>query len=152
MSSRGPYRRHSAQFKLQLCHDIRSGTLGRRDAQRKYTLSANLIQMWLTQFDRGEPSNEEAEASVMADYEAKIAALERKVSQLTMELELVKKPPRPAPRERQRELLHRHRPEACPIRRGCEVIGLPRSTFYYRASEASDALSDLQVKHLIESL
>lgn len=41
MSSRGPYRRHSAQFKLQLCHDIRSGTLGRRDAQRKCTLSAH---------------------------------------------------------------------------------------------------------------
>ena len=94
MSSRGPYRRHSAQFKLQLCHDIRSGTLGRRDAQRKYTLSANLIQMWLTQFDRGELSNEDAEASVVADYEAKIAALERKVGQLTMELELVKKTPR----------------------------------------------------------
>jgi transposase len=94
MSSRGPYRRHSAQFRLQLCHDIRSGTLGRRDAQRKYTLSANLIQMWLTQFDRGELSNEEAEASVVADYEAKIAALERKVGQLTMELELVKKTPR----------------------------------------------------------
>ena len=25
MSSRGPYRRHSAQFKLQLCQEIRSG-------------------------------------------------------------------------------------------------------------------------------
>ena len=50
--------------------------------------------MWLTQFDRGELSNEEAEASVVADYEAKIAALERKVGQLTMELELVKKTPR----------------------------------------------------------
>lgn len=37
---------------LQLCHDIRSGALGHRDAQRKYILSANLIQMWLTQFDR----------------------------------------------------------------------------------------------------
>ena len=34
MSSRGPYRRHSAQFKLQLCHDIRTGALGRRDAQK----------------------------------------------------------------------------------------------------------------------
>ena len=50
--------------------------------------------MWLTQFDRGELSNEDAEASVVADYEAKIAALERKVGQLTMELELVKKTPR----------------------------------------------------------
>lgn len=94
MSSRGPYRRHTAQFKLQLCSDIRSGALGRRDAQKKYALSANLIQMWLTQFDRGELSTEKVEADVIAEYEAKVAALERKVGQLTMELELVKKTPR----------------------------------------------------------
>ena len=93
MSSRGPYRRHSAQFKLQLCQDIRSGVLGRRDAQKKYALSANLIQLWLTQFDHGELTGEEVEASLLMDYEAKIAALERKVGQLTMELDLFKKTP-----------------------------------------------------------
>lgn len=32
------------------------------------------------------------------------------------------------------------------------MIELPRSTFYYRASEAGDVLSDLQVVHLIESI
>ena len=100
MSSRGPYRRHTAQFKLQLCSDIRSGALGRRDAQKKYALSANLIQMWLTQFDRGELSTKEVEADVIAEYEAKVAALERKVGQLTMELDLVKKDYTPATRER----------------------------------------------------
>lgn len=57
-------------------------------------LSANLIQTWLTQFDRGERTNEEAQADVIAEYEAKFAALERKVGQLTMELDLVKKTPR----------------------------------------------------------
>jgi hypothetical protein len=50
MSSRGPYRRHSAQFKLQLCQEIRSGALGRRDAQKKYSRSANLVQLRLTPF------------------------------------------------------------------------------------------------------
>lgn len=94
MSARGPYRRHAPQFKLQLCQDIRSGAIGRKEAQRKYTLSANLIQLWLTQYDRGELDIEEAEASVLADYESKIAALERKVGQLTMELDLLKKAPR----------------------------------------------------------
>ena len=94
MTSRGPYRRHSTPFKLQLCQDIRAGVLGRRDAQRSHNLSANLIQLWLTQFDRGELTREEAEASVIAEYEARIAALERKVGQLTMELDLVKKTPR----------------------------------------------------------
>jgi len=94
MKSRGPYRRHSTPFKLQLCQDIRNGVIGRRDAQRTYGVSANLIQLWLTQFDRGELNDEEAEASVIAEYEAQIAALERKVGQLTMELDLVKKTPR----------------------------------------------------------
>ncbi|MEO8523150.1 MAG: transposase [Caldimonas sp.] len=119
MSSRGPYRRHAPQFKLQLCQDIRSGALGRRDAQKKYSLSANLIQLWLTQFDNGELTGEEVEASMVIYYEAKIAALERKVGQLTMELDLVKKTA-PAPRERQRGLLDRQRPEGCSIRRGCQ--------------------------------
>lgn len=74
MSSRGPYRRHTAQFKLQPCTDIRSGVLGRRDAQKKYELSANLIQMWLTQFDCGEFSTKEVQADAVAEHEAKIAA------------------------------------------------------------------------------
>lgn len=66
MLSRGPYRRHSPEFKIQLCQEIRSGALGRREARRKYALSANLSQMWLTQFDRCELNCEEAEASVVA--------------------------------------------------------------------------------------
>lgn len=69
MSSRGPYRRHTAQFRLQLCTDIRSGLIGRREAQQKYRLSANLIQLWLTQYDRGELNQEEVEASVVAEHE-----------------------------------------------------------------------------------
>ena len=125
MSSRGPYRRHAPEFKIQLCQDIRSGAIGRLDAAKKYTLSTNLIQLWLAQYDRGELSAEEAEASVITEYDAKIAALERKVGQLTMELNLVKKNSTPSPRGLQRELLNRHRPEACSIRRGCQVIDLP---------------------------
>ncbi len=94
MASRGPYRRHSPQFKIQICSDIRSGKLGRREALKIHNLSANLMQMWLGQFDRGELDAEDAAASTVAEYEAQIAALERKVGQLTMELDLLKKTPR----------------------------------------------------------
>jgi transposase-like protein len=90
--SRAPYRRHAPQFKLQVCQQIRSGQITRLEAQRKYTLSANLIQFWLTQYDRGELDIDEVEASVLAEYEAKIAALERKVGQLTLELDLLNRP------------------------------------------------------------
>jgi transposase-like protein len=91
MSSRGPCRRHSPQLKLQLCQNIRSGAIGRRDAARHHDLSTNLLQLWLTQYDRGELSAEEAEASIVAEYKAKIAVLECRVGQLTMELDLAKK-------------------------------------------------------------
>lgn len=66
MFSRGPYRWHSAQFKLQLRQDICCGAVGRRGAQRKYGLSANLTQLWLTQYDSGGLDGEEVEASVLA--------------------------------------------------------------------------------------
>jgi transposase-like protein len=94
MSSRGSYRRHSGEFKHQLCADIRAGKIGRREALRAYGLSANLVQMWLTQYDRGDLNEDVAAASVVAECEAKIAALERKVGQLTMEIDLLKKTPR----------------------------------------------------------
>mgnify|MGYP000539464289 CR=1 FL=1 len=58
MTSRGPYRRHATPFKLQLCQDIRAGAPMRRDAQRSHNLSANLIQLRLTQFDRGKLNDE----------------------------------------------------------------------------------------------
>lgn len=146
MPSRGPYRRHAPEFKIQLCQDIRSGSIGRRDAAKKYTLSTNLIQLWLTQYDRGELSTEEADASVIAEYEAKIAALERKVGQLTMELDLVKKDARATTRTCQSSpapnLLH---PEGA-------MIELPHSTFYYRSTAASECLDDVRFAELIESI
>lgn len=86
-----PYRRYSPEFKLQLCREIRSGELRRRDAQSRYGLSTALIHTWLTRFDRGEIAMDGADPVLAAEQDAKIAALERKVGQLTMELELLKK-------------------------------------------------------------
>ncbi len=94
MSKRAPYRQHSPEFKLQVCRELRSGELRRRDAQLKYGLSAALIQTWLTRYDQGDWQMQGPELVAVAEYEARIAALERKVGQLTMELDLAKKTPR----------------------------------------------------------
>jgi transposase-like protein len=94
MSSKPPYRRHSPEFKLQVCRELRSGELRRKDAQVKYSLSAALIHTWLTKYDRGDPDIQGLDPAAVAEYEARIAALERKVGQLTMELDLQKKAPR----------------------------------------------------------
>jgi transposase len=87
MTDRLPYRRHAPEFKRQVCREIRSGTLGRRDAQKKYALSDNLIQLWLGQYDREQTGPRMVDESLLVASEQKVAALERKVGQLTMELE-----------------------------------------------------------------
>lgn len=83
--------------------------------------------------------------TVLAEYEAKIAAPERKVGQLTTSEENAA----PAPGERQRELLDHQRPEGCSIRRGCKVVELPRSTFYYRPASQNEAITECRLVELI---
>jgi transposase len=94
MTTRTTHRRHSSEFKRQVCLEIRSGALGRREAQRMYQLSDNLLQRWLGQFDVGilgddvlvlPPPPVESDAA-HAECLAQIAALQRKVGQLTMAL------------------------------------------------------------------
>lgn len=88
MATRNPYRHHAPEFKQQLCADIRAARISRREAQRKYSLSANLIQRWLQQFDGARTVAAPAAAPTdHAACDARIAALERKVGQLTMEID-----------------------------------------------------------------
>jgi transposase-like protein len=102
MATTTPHRRHSAEFKRQVCTEIRSGALGRREAQRKYRISDNLLQLWLAQYDadalasvRGASGGD---GSAHAACEARIAALERKIGQLLMALEQSERAALDAPR------------------------------------------------------
>lgn len=90
MSHRRPYRRHSARFKLQVCHDIRAGVRSRSATIKEFDLSNALIQQWMVKFDAG-ALDAAADEQVEANHaRARLAALERKVGQLTMELELLR--------------------------------------------------------------
>ncbi len=71
MTSRGPTAGIRTPFKLQLCQDIRTGALGRRDAQRSHNLPLTHSAM-AHQYDPGELNDEEAEASVSCRVEARI--------------------------------------------------------------------------------
>ncbi len=151
MTSRGPYRRHSTPFKLQLCQDIRSGVIGRRDAQRTYGVSANLIQLWLTQFDRGELNDEEAEASVIAEYEVRIAAHSSARSANSRWSWILPK------KRRACRSPATARPSSSPAlslfrQTGVRSDRSARSTFYYRATTKTSGLSDLDLVTLIEDI
>ncbi|WDZ97364.1 IS3 family transposase [Herbaspirillum sp. WKF16] len=52
-------------------------------------------------------------------------------------------------RQQQRELIDHQRPQACSIRRGCQMIDLPHSTYYYQPKPATAALSDHELAQLI---
>ncbi len=91
-------------------------TLRRRNVQKKSHLSANLIQLWLAQFERSELAGEEVEPSTVIDYEARIAPPERKIGRPTAQLDLVKNN-RACGWWRQPELIDRRPPEGSPVRR-----------------------------------
>ncbi len=85
------------------------------------------------------------------EYEAHIAALERKVGQLTMELDLVKKTPRqPIVGDSGNSSIVTGPRLFCQT--GCKMIDLPRSTYYYRSTAKALNLSDSQLVAIIEDI
>jgi transposase-like protein len=85
------HRRFSFEFKRQVVLDFLEGREGMRELARKHSLSRNLIRLWVQKYEAGELTDEVVDAVRIAEYEGKIAGLERKVGQLTMEVDLLKK-------------------------------------------------------------
>ena len=90
MPRRGQYRRHGAKFKFQICEDIRTGRRSRSATLKEFNLSSSLIQLWLAKFDAGELRGDEDDEVEANHAKARIAALEREVAQLTLELDLLR--------------------------------------------------------------
>jgi transposase-like protein len=83
------YRRHSIEFKRQVAQAHLDGESLHALAQQ-HDLDRGLIRIWARKYESGAFDPEvEAEERLQA-YEAKIAKLERKVGQLTMELDFLK--------------------------------------------------------------
>jgi transposase-like protein len=84
-------RRYRREFKVQVVGDIRAGLMGWRESVREYGMSPSTIRDWLARYADKESEMKKQNPALFAEHEAKIAALERKVGQLTMENELLKK-------------------------------------------------------------
>lgn len=85
------YRVYSVEFKRQTVQEYLSGEESLHGLAKRHGISRNLIRLWLKKYEDGEFSGEAALASTLQEYEARIALLERKVGQLTLENDLLKK-------------------------------------------------------------
>jgi len=90
------YRTYSIDFTRQVVQEYLAGDVSLHGLAKRHRICRNLIRIWLTKYEAGEFNEEAAIAASLEEYEARIAALERKVGQLTMENELLKKTLPPA--------------------------------------------------------
>jgi transposase len=83
------HRTHSIEFKRQVVQEFLGGESYDALAKR-HGISRNLIKIWVAKYEAGGLDSDLAAADVLADYEARIAALERLVGKLALENEFLK--------------------------------------------------------------
>jgi transposase-like protein len=83
------HRTHSVEFKRQVVQEFLGGESLHALAKR-HGISRNLIKIWVAKYEAGGLDSDTAAADVLADYEARIAALERLVGKLALENEFLK--------------------------------------------------------------
>jgi transposase-like protein len=74
----GRYRSYSTEFKRQVALEFLGGETF-HNLSRRHGISRTLIKIWVAKHEAGEFDDEQVSAALLAEYEARIAALERKV-------------------------------------------------------------------------
>ena len=91
MTVRRRHTRYSTDLKIQLVQAYLDGEGSARAIATRHGVPHSLLMIWAKKYAEGELTEEiQLEEQVIEDR-AKIAALERKIGQLTMELDVMKK-------------------------------------------------------------
>lgn len=85
------YRRYSMAFKRQVAEEYVSGQATLYGLGRRYDICPRLVRNWVDKYESGAFDEAAETAAAAPEYEARLAALERKVGQLTLENEFLKK-------------------------------------------------------------
>lgn len=85
------HRSYSLEFKRQVAQRYLSGEIPLARLARQHDMCRSLIRIWVAKYEAGEFDDEQVQGDVLARYETRIAELERKVGQLVMENDLLKK-------------------------------------------------------------
>jgi transposase-like protein len=84
------YRTYTIESERQLVEEHLGG-VSLTELARRHDISRELLRTWVKKYEAGEFAGDGPAKPDRRAYEAKIAGLERKVGQLTMELDLLKK-------------------------------------------------------------
>jgi transposase len=84
------YRTYTVEFKRQVAEEHLGG-VSLNELARRPDISRELLRTWVKKYEAGEFAGDGPVRPDRRAYEAKIAGLERKVGQLTMELDLLKR-------------------------------------------------------------
>ena len=84
------YRTYTIEFKRQLVEEHLGG-VSLTGLARRHDISRELPRTWVRKYEAGEFAGDGPAGPDRRAYEAEIAGLERKVGQLAMELDLLKK-------------------------------------------------------------
>jgi transposase-like protein len=85
------YRTYTTAFKRQLVEEHLGSGTSLNQLARQHNISRELLRTWLRKYEAGELTADERRHAAHRACETRIAGLERKVGQLTMELDLLKK-------------------------------------------------------------
>ncbi len=85
------YRTYTIEFKRQVVEEHLSQGMSLNQLARRHDISRELLRIWVRKYEAGEFAGDGPPRADRRAYEAKIAGLERKVGQLTMELDLLKR-------------------------------------------------------------
>ncbi len=88
---RKTYRRFSTEFKLGVVEAYLAGEGSLKGLATRAGVDHSLLHYWIGKHRAGELSLDLAREEQLVESEQQIAALERKVGQLTMELDLLKR-------------------------------------------------------------
>jgi transposase len=91
------YRSFSTEFKVSVVQAYLNREGGLKAVANRYGIGHPLLIKWIRKFELGELTEDLAQTDKIRHYEAKIATLERKIGQLVMEIDLLKKGVRTQP-------------------------------------------------------
>ena len=128
------HRSHGMESKRQVVAEYNAGeTL--HGLSKRHDVCRDLIRIRIAKAEAGDFDDEVAAAELLVRYEARIASLERLVGQQALELSFVKGG-LPRTLADTRAHIRDRRPCGVSVKRGCELMGIARSSYHSAPARA----------------